>query len=280
MSPLRILHVITLCFLFSSSLLTPPLFAQNTDKLFVEVKEFHPGNGATLELEEKLYLRLQYDVEQPVRFQVIAMRDNSILEVGAIKNPPVLHAPGQGDALAWVIYTNPTHIDSVRVSILDEEWQTLKNVTEPMDVTWQKITLPEPRPPADWVDSLTRTEQRQVDYVYDPSPQKFGVLYDILFFLNLASIPAYLLLQIHMLWRYRYRWRELAVIPIFPYVIVAFYVIAGLSIEKALLVTFLFRYTPVALLWLVLLWLAKRFWQHKLPPTKLYKPPQSKNQNR
>lgn len=277
MRPLRIFLLILLCGFFYTSLITPPLFAQKTDNLFVEVKDFHPKDGTTLQLEEKLYLRLKYEVDQPARFQVIAMRDDSLLEFGAIRNPPVLHAPGKGEALAWVIYTNPTHIDSVRISVLDEEWQILKHVDETIDITWQEITLPEPRPPADWVSSLTKTEQRQMDYVYDPSPQKFGILFDVFFFLNLASIPAYVLLQIHMLWRYRYRWRELAIIPIFPYVIVAFYVIAGLSIETALLVTFLFRYTPFALLWLVLLWLAKRSWQHKLPPPKLYKPPKSKN---
>ena len=43
----------------------------------------------------------------------------------------------------------------------------------------------------------------------------------------------------------------------------------------SMLVTFLFRYTPCALLWLGLVWLAKRFWQHKLPPPKLYKPPKA-----
>jgi hypothetical protein len=118
-------------------------------------------------------------------------------------------------------------------------------------------------------------EKRKQDFVYDASPQKYGFLYDIGFFLTIASIPAYILLQLHMLWRYKYRWRELAVIPIFPFLIVFFYYIAGLDIETSLQVTFLFRYTPLALLYLVALWIAKRFWQKKLPPPKLYKPPKA-----
>jgi hypothetical protein len=123
------------------------------------------------------------------------------------------------------------------------------------------------------VDTLLKSERRKMDFVYDPAPQKFGDLYDIVFLLTIASFPAYILLQLHMLRRYRYRWRELAVIPLFPYMIVAFYALAGLDIERSLQVTFLFRYTPLALLYLVALWLAKRFWQDKLPPPKLYKPP-------
>ena len=96
-----------------------------------------------------------------------------------------------------------------------------------------------------------------------------------MFILSMIAIPAYILLQLHMLWRYQYRWRELAMIPVFPYLILGFYLLVGLGIEKSLWVTFLFRYTPLALLYLVALWLAKRFWQNKLPPPKLYKPPKT-----
>ena len=120
-----------------------------------------------------------------------------------------------------------------------------------------------------------KSERRKQDFVYDATPQKYGFIYDILFFLTIASIPAYVLLQLHMLWRYKYRWRELAIIPLFPYLILAFYYIVGLDIETSLQVTFLFRYTLFALLYLVALWTAKRFWQNKLPPPKLYKPPKT-----
>jgi hypothetical protein len=49
--------------------------------------------------------------------------------------------------------------------------------------------------------------------------------------------------------------------------------LVGLEIDESLKVTFLFRYTSLAFLYLVALWLAKRFWQDKLGPPKLYKPP-------
>ncbi len=249
-------------------------FAEPADML-VEIVAVDPAVSSTLGSDEKLYVKVRYEADVPLRFQAIAMREGLPLEVGAIRNPAALHAPGAGEALAWVMYTNPTHVDAVRIVVLDEKWQTLHQVSHEVNVTWLDIAAVEPRKPSEWVSPMIKAERRKVDYVYDPSPQKYGVLFDIFFFLNLASIPAYVLLQLHMLWHYRYRWRELAAIPIFPFIIVGFYVIAGLNIETSVLVTFLFRYTPCALLWLVLLWLAKRFWQHKLPPPKLYKPPKA-----
>ena len=249
--------------------------AQAFDPHGVEIVAIDPDTKTTLGREEQLYVNVRYEADIPLRFQAIGMFNGAPLEVGAIKNPPALHAPGTGEALAWVMYTNPTHIDAVQITVFNQQWQKMSQLLHDVDIAWQDAPARETRNRADWVAPLIRSERRQMDYVYDPTPRKYGILYDIFFFLNVASIPAYILLQLHMLWRYRYRWRELAVIPIFPYFIVGFYIAAGLNIETALLVTFLFRYTPCALMWLIVLWLAKRFWQHKLPPPKLYKPPKT-----
>jgi hypothetical protein len=246
--------------------------AQETN-LRMEIVKVDPEINSTLGSNEKLYALVHYESAAPLRFQAIGMFEDAILEVGSIKNPGVLHAPGDGDALVWVSYTNPTHIDAVKVTVLDEDWQVQRKLTKEVDMTWQGNVSASPREPAEWVKALIKTERREMDFVYDPEPQKNETVYDILFFFTIASIPAYILLQLHMLWRYQYRWRELAVIPIFPYLIVAFYGLVGLDIDTSLQVTFLFRYTPLALLYLICLWIAKRFWQDKLPPPKLYKPP-------
>ena len=250
-------------------------YARATDDLSVDIVAIDPAESVTLGNDEKLYVKIAYQSDVPLRFQAIATRNGFPLEVGAIKNQAALHPPGTGEALAWVMYLNPTHVDAVKVIVLDYQWQELLQLSHEAEVTWQDVAAVEPRQPAEWVPALIKADLRKTDYVYDPSPKKYGILYDIFFFLNLASIPLYVFLQLHMLWRYRYRWRELAVIPLFPYVIVAFYVVAGLDIETSTLVTFLFRYTPCALLWLVLLWLAKRYWHPKLGPPKLYKPPKA-----
>ena len=264
-----IIVLLLVCLCSSSSL------AQPQDNILVTLVNLDPGVKSTLGNEDMLYVLVRYESDISLRFQAIAMRDGAVLDVGAIKNPAALHSVGSGDALVWVGYTNPTHIDAVQVTVMDEKWRKLYQLTKKADVTWQGVAAAEPRKQAAWVESLVKTERRKMDFVYDPSPKKYGTLYDIVFFLTIVSIPAYILLQLHMLWRYKYRWKELAAIPLFPYMIVAFYAVVGLSIETSLMVTFLFRFTPLALLYLVCLWLAKRFWQHKLPPPKLYKPPKT-----
>lgn len=239
----------------------------------LDISAEDPAQPADLGSNEMLYLLVKYDSDVPLRFQVTALLNGHPLEVGATRNPPVLHAPGRGEALVWIGYKNPTHIDAVRVAAIGEEWQKLATQDKSVTMTWYAGAATTPRQPAAWVDSLLKTERRESDFVYDPEPEKYGLLYDLLFFLTVASIPFYLAMQLYMLWRYKYRWRELAVIPLFPYLILAFYAIAGLNIDRSLQVTFLFRYTPFALLYLICLWLAKRYWQNKLPPPKLYKPP-------
>jgi hypothetical protein len=255
---------------------TSPAFSQSADNVVVEIDKLDPEVESTLGNDDMLYALVRYESDIPLRFQALAIHGGSILEVGAVKNPAALHAPGSGEALVWVGYTNPTHIDALRVTVLNEEWRELYQLTEKADVTWQGVAAETPREPAAWVNSLIKSERRKMDFVYDASPQKHSFFADILFFLMIVAIPAYLLLQLHMLWRYEYRWRELAMIPIFPYLIIFFYYIAGLNIDTSLQVTFLFRYTSCSFLYLVALWTVKRFWQKKLGPPKLYKQPKAK----
>lgn len=272
----RALKTFTVIVIFSLlSGLSQVTFAETTGNFSVQIAETDPAVHSTIELEDKLYLKVVYESEIPLRFQAQGLLHGSALEVGAIKNHALLHPSGEGEALAWVMYLNTTHIDSVGVNVFNEKWEKLFQLTHDIDVTWQENTSVSERLLADWIKPLDRGEKRLTDFFYDPLPQRFGALYDIFFYINLAAIPVYILLQLHMLYRYRYRWRELALIPLFPYLIVGFYLLAGLDIDNALLITFVFRYTFVALLWLLILWLARRYWKDKLPPPKLYKPPES-----
>jgi hypothetical protein len=262
--------IILLVCLFSTASLCQP-----SEEVIVTIEALDPAVTSVLGNEDSLYVQVRYESEVPLRFQVIGMHSGLPMEVGAIKNPAALHAPGNGEALVWVSYINPTRVDAVGVIVMDEKWQKLYTLTKTVEMKWEGFSADQPRTPAKWVDALLRAEQRKIDYFYDPSPNKYGMLYDVVFFLTMISIPAYILLQLHMLWRYKYRWRELAMIPLFPYLILAFYTVVGLEIDESLKVTFLFRYTSLAVLYLVALWLAKRFWQKKLGPPKLYKPPKA-----
>jgi len=270
----RYLVSFVMCFL-TLAFLGTAAFASNPDGPVIKIVAVDPGIKTRLGSDEKLFVKVEYESDIPLRFQALAMRAGSLLEVGVIKNPAALHPTGHGEALAWVLYTNLTHADAVRVTAFDPKWKEIAQVVADVEVTWTGLAAETPRQEAEWVEPLVKTDWRQTDFVFDPSPRRYGWLFDIFFFLNVASLPAYLLLQLHMLYRYRYRWRELAMIPIFPYLIVGFYTLVGLEIKRSLLITFLFRYTFAAFLWLAALWLAKRYWQDKLPPPKLYKPPKT-----
>ena len=248
-------------------------FASDVEGLKVEILAVDPDKSVKLGKDEKLYAKISYQSNEPLRFQAIAMRDGFPIEFGAISNPGALYGSGSGEALVWIFYTSLTHVDSIRVIVRDQSWQELTHIETKVDVTWLEDVVDEKRQLAEWVDPLVKADRRKTDFVYDPSPRRFGLLFDIFFFLNVAALPAYVLLQLHMLYHYRYRWRELAMIPVLPYLIVGFYIIADLGIERSLIITFLFRYTFAAFLWLVLVWFARRYWKDKLPPPKLYKPP-------
>lgn len=267
--------VVFLVFVMMASLLVVVPAASAAEPVRVAITAVDPDAQATLAFEDKLYLQVSYESDVPLRFQALGMFDDAVLEVGAIKNNGLLHASGEGQALAWVMYLNTTHVNAVKLIVLDEQWRQVMQITKPVNVHWKAEGYAESRQLAAWIGPLNRAEERLADFHYDPAPRKYGTLYDIFFYINLAAIPIYILMQLHMLWRYNYRWRELAAIPLFPYMIVGFYILFGLNIETSLQITFLFRYTFFALLWLILVWVAKRFWQHKLPPPKLYKPPKA-----
>lgn len=266
---------VSLFFLLLNCLGGATALAAAQDDILVTLVDVDPRQATQLGNEDLLYVHVRYKSTVPLRFQAIAALEGAPLEVGASKNPAVLHAAGSGEALVWVGYANPTHVDAVMVVVLDEAWQELYRLSEGVDVAWSGVVPERPRQAAGWVEAMLKAERRKMDFVYDPAPRKYGNLYDLFFFLSLAAIPVYILLQLHMLWHYRYRWRELAVVPLFPYLILGFYALVGLEIETSLQVTFLFRYTPLALFYLLCLWCAKRYWEKKLPPPKLYKPPKA-----
>lgn len=262
-----------ICVIFLSWAWAVPCIAETTGNFSVEIVDVDPVGQSSLAFEDKLYVRLKYQSELPLRFQAVGKLNDSTMDVGSINNFGLLHPPGEGEALAWVMFLNPTHIDAVTVNVYTEEWQRLFHLTREVDITWVERTLATERVEPKWLKPLDRAEKRLTDIFYDPAPRRFGAIYDVFFYVNLGAIPVYILMQIFMLIRYRYRWRELASIPLIPYLIVLFYLGVGLDIESGLLISFLFRYTFVAFLWLVALWLAKRYWQDKLSPPKLYKPP-------
>ena len=87
-------------------LFSAPSIAQPADNTLVTLDSLDPAVMSVLGSEDSLYVQVRYESEIPLRFQAIGMHSGLPLEVGAIKNPAALHAPGTGEALVWLSYTN------------------------------------------------------------------------------------------------------------------------------------------------------------------------------
>ena len=233
-------------------------FAQNPDTPAVDILATDPVTGAELAFEDRLYLRLGYQSAIPLRFEPRAFFQGEPRTFAAQINHPRLHPPGEGEALAWITFADPTHIDEIRINLLDAEWRPVGSLGIPIDLHWRAAGPQEERQPAAWVEILSRAERRKMDYVYDPVPQQHGLLTDIMFLVTVVAAPIYLLLQVQMLRKYRGRWRELAAVPLITAVPLTLYaLLVGFGFDPELWLAFLFRCTPFALLYLLLIWFFK-----------------------
>jgi len=218
-----------------------------------------PESSTTLELGSRLSLHLGYSSDQPLRFRLEALHQNNLHEVGAITNPATLQPSGEGETLVWISFSNATHIDTVRVTALDAQWNRLESTTVATDISWREGTGSLPRTPEAWIGALEKTERREQDYTYDPLPKPTEPLWDLFFLFSVAALPVYLLLQFLMLRRYQTRWRELAAVPLVALVPLIFFSLIGFGMDLGLWASFLFRCTPFALAYLLVLWVVKRF---------------------
>jgi len=254
--------IVCLCALFASVAAAGPVEFR--------IVALDPPVTTELATNDKLYLQVAYSSDIPLRFQAEAALHGTKLEAGVVSDPAALHIPGQDEALLWLSFRNPTHIDEVRVTAFDEEWQPLASLSQAVDMTWHDATIGATRQTAPWVDRLLKAERRKLDYVYDPAPRKKEDVYDFFFMVSVLSIAPYVLLQVQMLRRYRGRWRELALAPLITFLPLLMFTLTGAGIDISVWIVFTFRYIPFALLFLVVLWLVK---QVRTPPPPRPKPP-------
>lgn len=245
-----------LVFFYSISTLT---FTQTVVAASFEVVRLDPAEEKTLGSNEQLYINVQYVSDIPIRFLASALRNGEKREVGAVMSSAALHASGKADAMAWIAFTNPTHIDEVVVTAYDENWDPLGSVSATVDTRWSGAVVETPRNPADWVLELQKKERLKLDYLFDPVPKQPELASDTIFVLALLSIPIYIILQIRMLRRYHQRWRELATVPLItalPLIGYAFWV--GIGFNLRLWPPFFMYFMLFASGYLLTLWAVKK----------------------
>jgi hypothetical protein len=215
-----------------------------------------PGPGATIANGDKLYLRIDYQSRVPVRFQIEAFRQE-LRQKDAITSSTPPYDAGQGEALAWISFSSPIRVDELRVTAFDMEWQELHHETIQMVVTWEEVEVVAERSLAEWVGPMMKHHRQVFDQAYDPQPQKPDTLFDLFFLFSFMAIPVYLMMQVQMLIRYRDGWRKYAIAPLLPIVPLCLYSLFGLGMQSAYWIIFLFRFFPVALGYLAIVWVVK-----------------------
>ena len=249
----RLLPVLLTLFFLSA----PPVWA-NFD-LHVQLAATDPGNGGALAVEQQLFLKVAYRSDIPLVFSYSAYLHGEKREADFYTGYPQLQGAGEHEALGWIGYSSPTQIDELRIEILDANRRKIGEISRPFKFFWKPTAaVTGERSKADWISSLERFEEHQRTIAVDPFDQRRRTLEALLFGLDFVSIPLYLLLQGYTLWRFRGRWRDLAIVPLISLVPLVLASLVGFGMELRYWVIFILRGTPFALAYLVAVWLGYR----------------------
>ena len=227
--------------------------------LHVQLAETDPGVGGTLAVEQQLFLKVDYRSDIPLVFQYSAYLHGEKQEADFYSGYPQLQSAGQHAALGWIGFSSPTQIDELRIDIFDAKRQKIGEISKPFSFLWENAAaVTGKRHKAPWVSQLERYEERERLNTVDPFEKRRRALDAFLFGLDIVSIPLYGLLQFFTLWRFRGRWRDLAAVPLVSLVPLVLGSLIGFGMELRYWVVFIFRGTPFALLYLIIVWLTYR----------------------
>ncbi|HEX5055590.1 MAG TPA: hypothetical protein VFX02_03745 [Gammaproteobacteria bacterium] len=133
------------------ALLPPWAFAQTVG---VEVVQVDSPPENTLHSGEPLYVRLKYKSNQPLRFQLVGYSGGANVDKPAALNPAPAYPTGEGEALAWIAYTDKVDIDEFRIQAYDKDWNIVQEISAPMEMHWSGMPVRTWRQPAQWVQEL------------------------------------------------------------------------------------------------------------------------------
>jgi hypothetical protein len=215
----------------------------------VRVTAADPASGGLLAVRDALLLRLSYRSAVPLRFQAEGYLGTAKIEEGAAYNPAPIYPAGEHEALVWISYSGAVRIDEVRVRVFDAEWQPVRSISYPVAAEW-RIGLPR-RHWAAWATRLSAAQQAMTSSAMADAAGSDDGIWGYSLALAAASIPAYLCLQLLLLFRYSGGWRLLAGLPLIGTIPLALYTLAALAMGSSLWPFMMLFLTPPAFLYLV-----------------------------
>ena len=174
-----------------------------------QIVQSDPGFASSLARGERLFVRLTYRSNRPVRFRMQGFVGGADVKDGAMYNAAPPYPAGEGEALVWLAYRQPTHIDEIRVTAHDVGWEPLTSSSVAVDLAWSAATGN--RAPAAWASRLSNEQQEAVRQKIEQRDSSGGAL---LFFLLVGGVLGYFVLQpLTVLWLDG-RWRLAAAAPL------------------------------------------------------------------
>jgi hypothetical protein len=217
-----------------------------------------PAATETLNRGDALYVRIAYDSDMPVRFQVDGFANGERIG-GAATNPAPVYPAGQGEAIVWLSLYQPVYMDEVRVRVNDAHWEVQQVLSQPVSLYWERQPRASPRVEAPWVRALSSEQQSLARAAQQAAAATEGFdVYTLLVMLMGWSVPGYLVLQVYMLSRYRGGWRKAAMAPLALMVPLLAYTVFALLAGSNLWPLLLIFLTPLTFVYLVALGLVKR----------------------
>ena len=218
----------------------------------VQVLEIAPSAGIRLGAGQPLYLRLAYQSDQPLRFQVRPLGT----EPDMVNAAPV-HPAGAGEALVWLAFRQPRAIDGVMVRYYNQHWTLLGEQMVPIRAEWRGGVIKAGTEP-DWVRELNERDQQMTREAIQRSQHDTDVSGSFLIALMAWSVPGYLLLQWLVIKRWRDKWRLPGLFPLWVSLPVLGWTLVALLAGSNLWPLVMLFVLPVLFLYLVLLSLARK----------------------
>lgn len=228
--------------------------AQAPPQVSFRIVQTDPASRSTLGAGRPFYLRIEYTSDIPVRFQAEGLRGDEVVERGVSYNPAPAYPAGAGEALAWLAFRADTEIDAIRVTAYDQRWNEIASERLARDARWSGASRGA-RQTAAWAQQLSDDQQQMTSAALEAA-RDTGPDGDLIVTLLGASIPAYLLLQAFLLLRLRGGWRKAAMLPLVGMIPLVLFTIAGAVAGAGLWPLMMLFLTPLALGYLVILWIA------------------------
>jgi hypothetical protein len=245
-----------------ASLFVAPLTAKSQESgVEYKIAETQPGLSAQLRPWGKLCVRLTYRSTQPVRFWIEGYAAGQKVPNTSSNIAPA-YPPGEGEALVWMSYKNPTKIDEIRIEATGQSSaHPLASISVPVQLEWTLAAKSNPPAPT-WFARLNREQQDRAAEAERQRP-KNTALGLFIFAMVTYSALGYLALQPLLIFFWRGGWRIAALVPLVAMVpfggMTANAIVHGSNLWPLVVMAFM----SIALLYLLLLllvrWLVGRF---------------------